>query len=135
VLVLIRVFRRELSPQTAAVLRGFAVTAIYASSAWRSLAFEQVWPMLVCVTVCLGGIAAGAAFRIRSYVFLGTGFLVTSVLANVVQFGLRDHRLGALFLSVLGLGVVGFMVLFTARRVQLVQRYRMLRAMLAQWQA
>jgi hypothetical protein len=134
-LVLIRVFRKELSARTAALLRAFSVTAIYASTAWRALAFEQIWPMLVCVTACLIGIMGGIAFRIRSYVFLGTGFLVTCVLSNVVQVGLQDHRVGAIFLSVLGLGVVAFMVLWTAHRTELVRRYQWLQAELGHWEA
>ena len=40
----------------------------------------------------------------------------SSVVANLVRYGVRDHCLGAVFLSVLGLLVVGFMVLLSAKR-------------------
>ena len=91
--------------------------------------------MLVSVTVCLIGVAAGVALRIRSYVLLGSAILVACVLANVVHYGLIDHRLGAIFLSLLGLLVVGGMVLFTSHRAEWTRRYQEIRLQLSHWQA
>jgi hypothetical protein len=42
----------------------------------------------------------------------------------MARYGLRDHRLGAAFLTLLGLGIVGTMVYFTARRAQVEKRWR-----------
>ncbi len=69
----------------------------------------------------------------RSYVFLGTGFLVTTVIATLTRFGLREPRAGALLLSGLGLLVVAFMVLITTRRAELLEKYRLARSLLARW--
>lgn len=133
VLLLVRAFRADLSAEAQARLRGVAITAIYAAAAWRPLTFEASWAMLLCALVCVVGVAAGVALRIRSYVYLGTAFLVTTVSANLIRYGVRDPRLGALFLSALGLAVVGFMVLFTAQRAELLRRYHRVRQMLEQW--
>ena len=82
----------------------------------------------------IAGEHSGMMLRIRSFVYLGSAFLVTCVLANLARFGIRDHRMGAAFLSLLGVGVVGFMVLFTARRAELMERYERVRAMMSTWE-
>ncbi len=131
---LLRVFRDDFSAEWLARIRAVVVAVIYAAAAWKPLTFEGSWPMLICVAVCVVGVAAGVALRIRSYVYLGTGFLVTTVVANLVRHGVRDPRLGAVFLSALGLLVVGFMVVFTARRAELAKRYHRVRRLLEQWE-
>jgi hypothetical protein len=133
-LALLRVFHDSLEPDTHAKLRAMAVTVIYVAGAWKPLMFNDGWAMLLCVFICLVGVGAGVALRIRSYVYLGSAFLVTCVMANLVRFGVRDHRVGALFLSLLGLMVVGFMVLLSAKREELLRRYERVRSMLATWE-
>jgi len=133
-LVLARVFRDELDEVWQARLRAIAITAIYSASAWRALLFTDAWALGICALACVLGVAAGIALRIRSFVYLGTGFLVTSVAANLIRTGLDQPHLGALFLSVLGVLVVGFMVLFTAHRAELMRRYEQMRALLAEWE-
>jgi hypothetical protein len=133
-LVLLGVFRHSLAPDTLARLRALAITVIYAAGAWQPLMFNNGRAMLLCVGLCLLGVGAGIALRIRSYVYLGSAFLVTCVAANLVRFGMRDHRVGAAFLSLLGLLVVGFMVLLSAHRERLLQRYARVRSLLAAWE-
>ncbi|MHB8875527.1 MAG: hypothetical protein ACYC8T_17725, partial [Myxococcaceae bacterium] len=132
-LVLVRVFRAELSPTTQARLRAASICAIYAAAAWKPLTFDAPWAMLLCTVACLVGVAVGVALRIRSYVWLGTLFMVTTIIANLVRYGVRDARLGAVFLAALGLLVVGFMVMLSARREELLRRYQRLRQLLEQW--
>ncbi|MGE6758523.1 hypothetical protein ACQKGO_10955 [Corallococcus interemptor] len=133
-LLLLRVFRKSLSRDAYAQLRALAVTGIYVAGAWKPLLFNDGGAMLLCVFLCLVGVGAGIALRIRSYVYLGSAFLVTAVAANLVRFGMRDHRMGALFLSLLGLGVVGFMVVLSAHRAALLQKYSRVRDLLATWE-
>ncbi|MCY1081868.1 hypothetical protein [Archangium lansingense] len=133
-LVLLRVFQEALEPDTRAKLRAMAITLVYVAGAWKPLMFQDGRSMLLCVLLCVVGVAAGMALRIRSYVYLGSAFLVTCVLANLARFGIRDHRMGAAFLSLLGVGVVGFMVLFTAKRAELLERYERVRAMMNTWE-
>ena len=133
-LVLLRVFRDQLSETARARLRALALTALYGAAAWKPLMFDETWAMLVCALVCVLGVGVGVATRIRSYVYLGTAFLVVTVSANLVRYGLRDHRLGAVFLSALGLMVVGFMVLVSAQRAELLKRYERVRQLLQTWE-
>ncbi|NOK32000.1 hypothetical protein HMI49_02120 [Corallococcus exercitus] len=133
-LLLLRVFRQGLSPDAYAQLRALAVTGIYVAGAWKPLLFNDGEAMLLCVFLCLVGVGAGIALRIRSYVYLGSAFLVTAVAANLVRFGMRDHRVGAAFLSLLGLMVVGFMVVLSAHRAALLQKYARVRDLLATWE-
>jgi hypothetical protein len=133
-LLLLRVFRGSLSRDAYAQLRAVAVTGIYVAGAWKPLMFNDSGAMLLCVFLCLVGVGAGIALRIRSYVYLGSAFLVTAVAANLVRFGMRDHRIGALFLSLLGVMVVGFMVMLSAHRATLLQRYARVREMLSTWE-
>lgn len=133
-LALLRVFREAIEVETYARLRALAVTAIYVAGAWKPLMFTDGGSMLLCVTLCVVGVACGIALRIRSYMYLGTAFLVTCITANLVRFGMRDHRIAAASLFVLGLMVIGSMVMLSAHRAALLQRYARVRAMLATWE-
>ncbi|MBU8895501.1 hypothetical protein KRR26_07785 [Corallococcus sp. M34] len=133
-LALLRVFRDGVEEDTYARLRAVAASVIYMAGAWEPLQFSHGSAMILCVFLCLVGVGAGIALRIRSYVYLGTGFLVTCVAANLVRFGMRDHRVGAAFLSLLGLLVVGFMVLLSAHRAALLQRYERVKDLLSTWE-
>ncbi|WP_338863638.1 hypothetical protein [Myxococcus stipitatus] len=133
-LALLRVFRTGLEIHAYAQLRGAAVTLIYVAGAWKPLMFNDSLAMLLCVFLCVVGVGFGIALRIRSYVYLGTAFMVTCIVANLVRFGMRDHRIAAASLFVLGLVVIGSMVMFTAHRATLLQRYARVRDMLSTWE-
>jgi hypothetical protein len=134
-LALLRVFRAELSRDVQVKLRGVAMAAIYGATALRPLAFPTTWGLVLCAVACVLGVAAGVVFRIRSYVLLGTVFLVTTVVATLVRYGIAEPRLGALFLSALGLVVVAVMVVVTTRRAQVQALLSAMQRMLAQWEA
>ncbi len=133
-LALLRVFRASIEADTYAQLRAVAVTGIYVAGAWKPLMFSDGGSMLLCVLLCVVGVGFGIALRIRSYVYLGTAFLVTCIAANLVRFGMRDHRIAAASLFMLGLLVIGSMVLLSAHRAALLQRYARVRALLATWE-
>ncbi|MFP2959352.1 hypothetical protein ACLEPN_16315 [Myxococcus sp. 1LA] len=133
-LALLRVFRGALLPELYTQLRALAVTGIYVAAAWKPLMFSDGRSMLLCVLLCVVGVVCGIALRIRSYVYLGTGFLVTCIAANLVRFGMRDHRVAAASLFMLGLLVIGTMVMLSAHRATLRQRYARVRALLATWE-
>ncbi|WP_420718288.1 hypothetical protein [Pyxidicoccus sp. MSG2] len=133
-LSLLRVFRASIEEDTYARLRAFAVTGIYVAGAWKPLMFSDGGSMLLCVVLCVVGVGFGIALRIRSYVYLGTAFLVTCIAANLVRFGMRDHRIAAASLFMLGLLVIGSMVMLSAHRATLLQRYARVRDMLSTWE-
>ena len=130
---LARVFRAELSAGAAVQLRAWGMGLVYAAVAWDPLTATSVPAMVLCVSTCLGGVALGALWRIRSYVVLGSGVLVTTVLATLVRSGLAEPRLGAVFLSLLGLIVVVVMVVISTRREELRGRMAALQAAIATW--
>lgn len=127
-------FGDDLGRDVQVKLRAVAMTAVYAAAAWRPLTFSSAWGLTVCVVVCVAGVAAGAALRVRSYVLLGTAFLVTSVLATLVRQGLAEPRLGAALLALLGVSVVGFMVLFTTRRAEVLARLASVQKAMGSWE-
>ncbi|WP_228556706.1 hypothetical protein [Myxococcus sp. AB025B] len=133
-LALLRVFRGVIEQDTYARLRAVAVTVIYVAGAWKPLMFDDGGAMLLCVFLCVVGVGFGIALRIRSYVYLGTAFLVTCVAANLVRFGMRDHRVAAASLFIMGLFVIGSMVMLSAHRAALLQRYTRVRALLSTWE-
>ncbi len=133
-LVLVQVFHGELGDAWSARLRALAVGLVYAAAAFRPLAIDTTWAFFLCVFLCVAGVGAGIALRIRSFVTLGTIFLVTTVVATLVRWGVREPRLGALFLSGLGLGVVAFMVLVTTKKAELLERYKRVRGTLERWE-
>jgi hypothetical protein len=133
-LVLVQVFHAELGDAWSARLRALAVGLVYAAAAFRPLAIDTTWAFFLCVFLCVAGVGAGIALRIRSFVTLGTIFLVTTVVATLVRWGVREPRLGALFLSGLGLGVVAFMVLVTTKKAELLERYKRVRGALERWE-
>lgn len=133
-LVLARVFDDELSAGAVVKLRAWGMGLMYVAVAWTPLTVTSVPALVVCVLVCLGGIALGTRWRIRSYVVMGTGVLVTTVLATLVRSGLAEPRLGAVFLSLLGLGVVVVMVMISTRREELQARLAAMQRVMATWE-
>jgi hypothetical protein len=110
------------------------VGLVYAAAAFRPLALDAPWAFFGCVALCVVGVGAGVALRIRSFVTLGSVFLVTTVVATLVRWGVREPRLGALFLSGLGLAVVAFMVVVTTKKAELLERYKRVRGALERWE-
>jgi hypothetical protein len=133
-LVLVQVFAGELGEAWAARLRAVAVGLVYAAAAFRPLALDAPWAFFGCVALCVVGVGAGVALRLRSFVTLGSVFLVTTVVATLVRWGVREPRLGALFLSGLGLAVVAFMVVVTTKKAELLERYKRVRGALERWE-
>ena len=132
-LTLLKVFEGDVTDSTRVKLRAVAVSIVYGAAAVRPLMFDTPGAMWLCVGLCVVGIAFGVVVRIRSYVYMGTAFIVTTVIANLIRYGVREPRIGALFLSGLGLAVVAFMVLVTTRRAELLERYKHARSMLENW--
>jgi hypothetical protein len=88
---------------------------------------------LVFGGVCLLGVAVGMALRIRAYLALGTLFLTLDVVANLLNAGLRDHRIGFLVMTLTGLSIVAARVLATVRRQEWELLVRRVRVQLREW--
>ncbi|MHA7629150.1 hypothetical protein [Corallococcus sp. M7] len=83
--------------------------------------------------VCLLGVAVGMALRIRAYLALGTLFLLLDVVANLLDAGLRDHRIGFLVMTLTGLTIVAGRVMATLKRQEWDLLLRRVRVQLRGW--
>ncbi|WP_237726596.1 hypothetical protein [Corallococcus coralloides] len=88
---------------------------------------------IVFGAVCLLGVAVGMALRIRAYLALGTLFLLLDVVANLLDAGLRDHRIGFLVMTLTGLTIVAGRVMATLKRQEWDLLLRRVRVQLRGW--
>ncbi|RKG89998.1 hypothetical protein D7W82_05245 [Corallococcus sp. CA049B] len=88
---------------------------------------------IVFGAVCLLGVAVGMALRIRAYLALGTLFLLLDVVANLLDAGLRDHRVGFLVMTLTGLTIVTGRVMATLKRQEWDLLLRRVRVQLRGW--
>ncbi|WAS88955.1 MULTISPECIES: hypothetical protein [unclassified Corallococcus] len=88
---------------------------------------------IVFGAVCLLGVAVGMALRIRAYLALGTLFLLLDVVANLLDAGLRDHRIGFLVMTLTGLSIVTGRVMATLKRQEWDLLLRRVRVQLRGW--
>ncbi|WP_257978961.1 hypothetical protein [Corallococcus exiguus] len=88
---------------------------------------------IVFGAVCLLGVAVGMALRIRAYLALGTLFLLLDVVANLLDAGLRDHRIGFLVMTLTGLTIVTGRVMATLKRQEWDLLLRRVRVQLRGW--
>jgi hypothetical protein len=101
--------------------------------ALRLGAAEDATYSVVFGAVCLLGVVAGLAMRVRAYLALGTLSLTLDVIANLIYAGLRDHRLGFVILSASGLAILGIMIAVTLRRDRAWALFGQVRSRLGGW--
>lgn len=120
VLALTQIFVGKTSHESRTVLRIIGGTLLYLPTAVRLTTqlgeASSGTTSVVFGAVCLLGVVVGVTMRVRAYLALGTIFLTLDVLANLVNAGLRDHRVGFVLLSTAGLAILGAMILLTLRR-------------------
>jgi hypothetical protein len=89
-----------------------------------ALAEFNAWQTLVIIPMlCIVAMLAGTYLRIRSYIYLSIGFLATDLIFNMIHYGLEYPILGALFLTLLGLSIVGGMIVFSLERQRILNKY------------
>ncbi|MCP3099720.1 hypothetical protein LZ198_12665 [Myxococcus sp. K15C18031901] len=88
---------------------------------------------LVFGGVCLLGVIVGMLLQIRAYLALGTLFLTLDVVANLLDAGLRDHRVGFLVMTLTGLVLIGGRILATLKRQEWELLVRRVRIQLQGW--
>ncbi|MBI4817117.1 MAG: hypothetical protein HY791_12720 [Deltaproteobacteria bacterium] len=133
ILVLVHVYRDVLSAKASAWIRLVALGGAYVSGFATLLVFDSPVEALVMASACVAGVALGALFRIKSYLFLGAGFLVADLGTNLVRFGLSGHVATTIVLTGLGLVLLASMVTWSLNRVALTERIHAFRAELAVW--
>ena len=118
-LVLSQIYRRELGPRALGVVRTVALSGAYLSGLVSVLAFDDPGQALLMAAACSGAVVIGAVFRIRSYLLIGSGFLVADLATNVVRFGLSGQVAATVVLTGLGLTILSAMVAWSLERGRL----------------
>ena len=90
--------------------------------------------IILAISLSLGGVILGIALRIRVFLYIGTLFLIFNVLGQLIDFYPEDRLSKAIVLMVLGGIITGGMIWFNIQREALMQRLRIIRADLAQWE-
>jgi hypothetical protein len=86
VLVAAHLQRQRMGSEATAAIRYGALLVIYLSSSSEMFIRgigESLWPPIVLALLSLAGVAAGIAFRIRAFLYLGTTFVVLSLVSMV----------------------------------------------------
>ncbi len=82
----------------------------------------------------LSGVIFGIALRVRAFLYAGTLFLIFNVFGQLVDFYPEDRLGKAIVLMVLGGVITAGMIGFNIQRETVMQRIRIMRADLAQWE-
>ena len=133
VLLLAQLYRRDLSQRALANIRTIALAAVYLSGFVSIVSFDSPSHSLVMAGLCVSGVVIGTLLRIRSYLFLGAGFLVVNLVTNIARFGLSGQTAATIVLTGLGLAILAAMVTFSLNRRQIVARYERWTGELATW--
>ena len=131
-LVAAQLLRRTLDLRVVTLMRYAAAAAIYLAALVDAVG-TPMWS-LVLLQMSLLGMAAGAVLRVRAYLFLGSGFAAAALLTELLRFGLAHSQFWALYLTVLGLLILGFMVLLTLWRQPLGQLRQQFAQVMGEWE-
>lgn len=95
VLTAAQLSKQSFNPSQLAAIRYLCVAVIYISSTSEILISglgETLWPPMVLATLAVGGIFAGIMVQVRAYLYLGSFFLLTAMVAMVSHAHQRfDH--------------------------------------------
>lgn len=134
-LVLVHVYAAELGDGARQRLRVLILGALYAVCGAGALAEASPLQALVVVpALSVLGIVLGVVLRVRAYLVMSTAFLALDLLLQMVRYGLQSRPLGALFLTLLGLALVGAMVAFSLERERILRRYAGFVGELRRWE-
>jgi hypothetical protein len=125
--------RARLAPDQ---LRGFryaSLAAVYVSSTadiFLAGVGHSPWLPLVLAALSVAGVMAGLSLRIRSFLFLGTGFLTLAVVAMIWNAAVNLHWTWLWYVAgiVLGLMILTTFALFEKKREEMLAMVEGLRA-------
>jgi hypothetical protein len=108
--------------QTAVRYCGMAV--IYLSSSFEMLQIgigESLWPPVILISLSMAGVLFGIALRIRAYLYLGSAFVVVSLMSIVAHASRAIDHVWPWYAFWIGLGVLLLIVFgyFEGRRAQM----------------
>jgi len=134
VLALLHLHRRELRPSVLNGARLAALSVLYAGAGLDVFLKPELWVLVLALGLALAGVILGIALRIRAFLYAGVAFLILNVGGQLLQFYPEQGMARALILIGLGATITGGMVLFNLKREAILQRIRIMRADLAEWE-
>jgi hypothetical protein len=133
-LTLVQIYRREIGGPGCHALRSIVLGLLYTVALAKVFTLATPLQGLIVVPLlCVVGVGLGILLRVRSYVLIGTAFLSADLLVQLLRYGVANRLLGAIFLTALGLLVVGAMVVFSLERERILRRYSSLLGELRTW--
>ena len=134
VLALLHLHRRELRPSVLNGARLAALSVLYAGAGLDVFLQPELGVFVLALGLALAGVILGIALRIRAFLYAGVAFLILNVGGQLLQFYPEQGMARALILIGLGATITGGMVLFNLKREAILQRIRIMRADLVQWE-
>jgi len=135
VLALLHWHRQELRPAVLNGARLATMSVLYASVlADVFQAHTGLMVFVLALVLNLLGIALGIALRIRAFLYAGVAFLVLNVTGQLLRYYPEQGLSRALILIGLGVAITVGMVGFNIKREAIMQRLRIVRADLADWE-
>jgi hypothetical protein len=131
-LVIAQILRQGLDPRIRDALRWAGACCIYVTALGQAV-FDPGWT-LGLVLLSLAGLALGSLLRVRAFLFLGSAFLASALLTELLRFGLTNSQFWAFYLTTIGLTILGGMVALTLLRPQLATMRTRWRARLEDWE-
>jgi hypothetical protein len=111
-----------------------ALSILYAGAGLDVFLRPELWVFVLALGLALAGVILGIALRIRAFLYAGVAFLVLNVSGQLLRFYPEQGISRALILLGLGATITGSMVLFNLKREAILQRIRIMRADLAEWE-
>src|SRR5262249_33945388 len=124
ILVSETVNRKHLSLELTTGLRYLGLGMLYISSSADMFITglgNSVWLPLVLAVLSIAGVLAGILFRVRSYLYLGVGFLVLVIFSMIWHAAVDMQQAWVWWVSgiVLGAAILALFALFEKRRQHL----------------
>ncbi|MCP3852068.1 MAG: hypothetical protein GY694_17790 [Gammaproteobacteria bacterium] len=134
VLIILYLHKGEIKADLQNKLRFIALSSLYLIAAADIFISSSLW--LFLLGLCLGLISSvyGVSSKTRAFLYTGVGFILMNILGQLIVF-YPEERLGrALILMSMGAVITGTMVWFNIKREMLLEKIRVFRADLEQWQ-
>ena len=131
---LLHVHRRDVRPAVLHSVRLATISILYASAASDVFLRPSLTVFMAALGLSLMGVAVGTALRVRAFLYAGTAFFIINIAGQLLLL-FPEQRLGkAVVLLALGTSITGAMIWFNAQREAVLQRIRVFRSDLAEWE-
>jgi hypothetical protein len=94
-LVAAHINRRRLSEEQLTGIRYVAISLIYVSSSVEMLKIgigQSPWPPMILIGLAIAGVALGIAMQVRAYLYMGTAFVLVSLVSMVAHASRSIHH-------------------------------------------